>query len=88
VIIGLTTSYIIRGNTATRYGNPETVSREIVSFDRKAGFDEGIYLLSAICPSNRLGVHKSGPSGRATGGTPRHKSFRHYTKNVRVVSGE
>ena len=82
VIIALTTSYIVKGTTATRYGNPETVTREIVSFDRKAGFEEGVYLLSAINPSRRLGVPHRG--GKKTGkGTRR---FYHSTTNVRVLS--
>lgn len=82
VIIGLTTSYIIRGATATRYLNPATVSREIVSFDRNAGFEEGSYLLSAVNPCRRLGVPHRG--GQATGkATPR---FRHAMTNVRVLA--
>jgi hypothetical protein len=82
VIIGLTTSYIIKGKIATRYRNPETVSREIVSFDRKAGFEEGTYLLSAISPAQRLGAEHRG--GKYTGkGTRR---FHHTTTNVRVLA--
>jgi hypothetical protein len=82
VIIGLTVSYIVKGATATRYGNPETVSREIVSFDREAGFEEGIYLLSAISPTQRLGVQHRG--GKPTG-TGMRRSY-HTTTNVRVLS--
>src|SRR5947209_11513354 len=41
VIISRATAYIIKGKTATRFKLPNSVSREIVSFDRNAGFDEG-----------------------------------------------
>ena len=82
VIIGLATSYIIKGKKATRYQNPETVSREIVSFDRKAGFEPGIYLLSAVPPASRLGVAKHRGGNHTGTGKPR---TRHVTTNVRVV---
>jgi hypothetical protein len=84
VIIGLTTAYIIRGNTAYRFKLPGSIGREITSFDRGAGYDEGEYLLVPPCPSERLGERRpSGPSGRSNGvkGT---KHFRHYTRNVRT----
>jgi len=38
VIIGLSTSYIIKGERAIRYETPESVSREITSFDRHHDF--------------------------------------------------
>lgn len=86
VIIGLTTSWIIRGNLATRYRNAGTVSREITSFDRKAGFDAGRYLLTPASASNRLGVQRSDKATRkAKGGEPRR--FKHYTRGVRASLG-
>lgn len=81
VIIGLTTAYIIRGNTAIRFKLTDTISREITSFDRGAGYDEGEYLLSPPCPASRLGVPHRG--GRRTG-TGKPRQFRHFTRNVRV----
>jgi hypothetical protein len=85
VIIGLTTAYIIKDKTATRFKIGDSVSREITSFDRHAGFDEGEYMLSPACPSSRLGVPRT-PStahGRTTGRGPRH--FRHFTGKVRTT---
>jgi hypothetical protein len=84
VIIGLTTSWIIRGRTATRYKNAATVSREITSFDRKAGFDAGLYLLTAATASSRLGLVRSANPKRQSrkSGT---RAFRHYTRNVRTT---
>ena len=84
VIIGLTTAYIIKGNTAHRFKLPGSIGREITSYDRGAGYDEGEYLLVPPCPSERLGAYrKSGPSGRSTGRGPKH--FRHITGRVRTT---
>jgi hypothetical protein len=83
VIIGLTTSWIVRGKVATRYRNAGTVSREITSFDRKAGFDTGLYILSPASPSNRLGLERSYDPVRA--GTKKGiRKFKHFTRNVRT----
>jgi hypothetical protein len=58
-IISLTTSYLIKGDTAYRYNTPETVTREIVTFDRHKDFRPGSYSLRPIEPARRLGmVHK------------------------------
>ena len=81
VIIGLTTAYIIRGTTAYRYKLPDTISREITSFDRGAGYDEGEYMLVPPSPSTRLGARHKGGS-RTGKGTKR--AFRHYTGRVRT----
>jgi hypothetical protein len=83
VIIGLTTSWIVRGKIATRFRNAGTVSREITSFDRRAGFDEGLYLLTPASPSNRLGLSRAyDPVRRGTKKGVR--SFKHFTRNVRT----
>ncbi len=56
-IIGLTTTYLIHGTTATRYKNAQTVSREIMSFDRHQDFAAGRnYRLCAIPPATKIGV--------------------------------
>jgi hypothetical protein len=88
VIIGLTTSWIIREKVATRFHNAGTVSREITSFDRGAIYDVGFYLLTPASPTARLGtIRATNPkrSGKNTGGLKRR--FRHYTRNVRTTLG-
>ena len=88
VIIGLTTSWIIKGKMAYRFKNADTVSREITSFDRKAGFDPGFYLLVPPSPAARLGsVRSSNPSRSGTTPKTKTKQFRHYTRNVRTTLG-
>lgn len=88
VIIGLTVSWIIKGDVAIRYHNTDTISREITSFDRRGDFDPGIYGLSPISPAARLGRERSknpNRSGKVTGTGA--KRFRHFTRGVRVLSG-
>lgn len=87
VIIGLTTSWIIRGKVATRFRNAGTVSREITSFDRKAGFDVGFYVLAPASPSNRLGLERSYDPVRKAKGAKGVRQFKHYTRNVRTTLG-
>ncbi len=81
-IISLKTSYIIKGNKAYRYTTPASVAREIVSFDRKAGFEPGEYRLSAPPPSIRLGAHRL--DQRATGTGRKVFANLHRTDNVRA----
>lgn len=59
IIIGLSYSYLIKGEKATRFKTPASVAREITSFDRHHDFAPGEYGLSAISPSQRLGLDKS-----------------------------
>jgi len=83
VIVSIKTAYVIRGDTATRYEVPQAVQREIVSFDRNAGFAPGTYKLTPYAPSNRLGVAQNrGKNGRSKG-----RKFIHYTANIRTVLG-
>lgn len=85
-IIGLTTSWIIKSNLAMRYINSGTTSREITSFDRKAGFDTGQYLLVPATGSSRIGAIRSHkPNRHGNGNGLRRPSFRHYTRNVRAT---
>ena len=82
VIIGLTTAYIIKGITAHRFKLTGTISREITSFDRGAGYDEGEYMLVPACPTSRLGAAHRG--GHKTG-TGTKRAFRHFTGRVRTT---
>lgn len=84
VIVSLGVAYIIKGKLATRYRVTGSVQREIVSFDRNAGFAEGNYPLVPFSPTDRLGEsRKTGP--HKVTGTPR-KTL-HHTAGVRTVLG-
>src|SRR6266404_4466801 len=51
VIISVNRAYLIKDKVARRYMLPESVSREVVSFDRDAGFEPGEYELQKVAPS-------------------------------------
>ena len=55
VVIGMTTSYLIKGNEAVRFATPMAVQKEIVSFDRHKDFAPGDYHLIPKSPSSRFG---------------------------------
>jgi hypothetical protein len=87
VLISVKTAYLVRGKVAQRYLLPESVSREVVSFDRGAGFAPGKYKLSKMPKSLRLGAARPRRKlGRGkTGG--KDKEFIHHTAGIRVVLG-
>ena|SRR6267378_2826458 len=80
VIIGLSTSYIIKGEKAIRYETPESVGREITSFDRHHDFAPGEYGLGPVSPSRRSDTEKR-PRGS---GTDTRKSRIVHKETVRV----
>ncbi len=84
VIISRTLAYLIKGKQARRFLLPESVKKEIVSFDRGAGFEIGKYELSKIPVS----MTKPRLSNRDRGnrGTKLKRSH-HVTTNVRHVLG-
>ncbi len=84
VVVCLSTCYIIKGTHATRYKNNESISREVVSFDRKAGFEPGIYKFAKISPTNKLGTNNGRHGkGKEKAYPPNFKP--HKTENVRIV---
>lgn len=85
-IISRSAAYIVKGDTATRYLVTPTISREIVSFDRGAGFETGDYTLKRPCDSRRLGNYTP---GRDMGNGPGKKRRKpHVTENVRESLAE
>jgi hypothetical protein len=84
-IIGLSSSYIIRGNKAIRFATPERVQREIVSFDRNHDFAPGDYFLTPKSPSSRMGVEKSKRKVTPTSGAKVAKRKVHHPDRVRIL---
>lgn len=63
-----------------RFKTPESVSREITSFDRAAIFEPGDYTLKAPSAKEKLGIYK----GRSTPKTgAKRRAVSHQTINVR-----
>lgn len=90
VIMSVSTAYLIKGDTATRYLVPEAVSREITSFDRNATFEPGEYRLKAPGRTNRLdfGRHGTVPDRSPKAGNGNFsKRYRHKTEGIRASLG-
>lgn len=83
VIIGITSSYVIKGTTAIRFATPETVAREIVSFDRNQDFAPGNYHLAVKSPSMRFG--NTGGYKKPTTGSKVVKRKMHHSARVRIL---
>jgi hypothetical protein len=83
-IISLSTSYLVKGSTAWRYKTPQTVAREIVSFDRNERFEPGEYHLAKIAPCQALGYRTGQPKGK---GVHKKKPSRrvHRTTGIREL---
>jgi hypothetical protein len=63
-----------------RFQTPESISREIVAFDRAHKFEPGVYQLIPVAKSNRLGMYK----GKSTKtGKDEKRAKYHTTVNVR-----
>lgn len=85
VIISRTTAYLVKGKKARRFQLPPSVGREIVSYDRGAGFAPGTYTLSAVTKNKRMGARQSKSVSKTGAGAA--KQFRHITTGVRTVLG-
>jgi len=86
VVISRTTAYLVKGKQAIRYLLPVSARLEVASFDRGGGFSPGIYHLSRVPASRRI--------GRSMGSSTHHKAathnarqikFRHFTDRIRHV---
>jgi len=87
VIIGLGASYVIRGDVATRYHTPESVQREIISFDRSHDFAPGDYHLPPKSPAVRFGMDKRNrASTKSKKGDPKTAKRKiHHSARVRTL---
>ena len=83
VIIGLSTSYLIKDNEAIRFATPEAVQREIVSFDRHQDFAPGDYYLRPKAPTNKMGMNNHYKAKNGGNHKPTRKI--HHSARVRVV---
>lgn len=87
-IINIGTSYVIKGNKAVRYRTPQSVAREIVSFDRHQDFAPGKdYNLTPFSPTLKLDYLASykRPDTKKTGAKRRKPIIKnHRTSRIRL----
>lgn len=85
-IVSVSTAYLIKNGVATRYKVPPSVAREVVAFDRSAGFAPGRYALRAPTKHEQIGAE----SHHYRGAGP-HKSKKrqphHITQGIRAALG-
>ena len=82
-VVGISSSYLIKGKTAIRFKTPQSVRQEIISFDRYGDFDEGSYYLAPFNRAARLGSSKGGKKHKNASHSPKRRL--HKTAKVRVL---
>lgn len=82
-IIGISSSYLIKGHTAIRFKTPIAVRGEIINFDRHGDFQEGHYYLIPPSVSKKLGQYNSGSKENTTNHVT--KRIIHKTEKIRVL---
>ena len=85
MIISVNTGYIIKGKVAIRYRVPQSVAREIVSFDRGAPFAAGEYELKKPYPYAALGSERQSSGGHARNGDGSKPRVYHQTVGIRTT---
>lgn len=81
-VISTRTAYLIKGNVATRFDVPEYAAREIVAFDRGAGFAAGRYALKKPAPRAQHGAGKRKQSWDRRPGKLKHRKAKR-TEGIR-----
>ena len=76
VVVGLSRSYVVTGDTVVRFITPPSVAREITSFDRNADFEPGNYHLSPVGKASKYGARRNKGGSNKGRGRPRivHKA--------------
>lgn len=83
-VIGLSTSYLIKGSKAIRFDTGARIAREIVSFDRNHDFEPGTYRLIPKRVGNKLGDKHSGIKKPNTKHEPKRNVY--GSSRVRLLS--
>lgn len=87
--IGIATTYLIFGNKAIRFKTPQTVARELVTYDRHKTMENGDYRLSRVpkcelLPKGNGYYKKKVRKPKSTDPKPGQLISRHHTARVRV----
>lgn len=86
-VISMSVAYIVDGETAYRYMVPQSIAREVVSFDRAGMFQPGLYSLNAPVACQRLGAHlASRPRSGKKKTVHSRKKRNHATAGIRRLA--
>lgn len=88
MIVSPSVAYIVKHDKAIRFQLPTSVQKEIVSFDRGAGFAEGTYQLNYPKKSQRIGARRERAlSPSQVHDNKRKRRFYHATTGIRAILG-
>lgn len=84
-VIGLSSSYLIKGKKAIRFNTGEAIAREIVSFDRHSDFQPGTYTLVPKSRTDSFKYHKEYDKKRVDNrGKRSHQPKRKYHHTAKI----
>ena len=83
VVMAINVAYLVKNNRAFRLMVPESVQREIISFDRGGGFTPGEYRLSRPTKTKRLEYASGGNAPHKN--TAKYREPKHQTTGIRTV---
>lgn len=86
VKVFLSRMYVKDKNKWVRFITPNTISREIISFDRASAFEPGEYTFKAPTESAKLGAYQYRKREHHAGTKSKKKN--HVTTNVRISAKE
>lgn len=84
-VISRTRAYLIKGKRAIRYAVPQSVAREIVSFDRNHNFAPGKYSLIPVSPTVTFRGRKKYIQSRVKGAPHARARDSHRTAGIRSL---
>jgi hypothetical protein len=88
MIVAPSVAYVVKHDKAIRFQLPQSVQKEIVSFDRGGGFAEGTYQLNYPKKSQRLGARVERAYSESRSHDNKHKRrFQHETTGIRATLG-
>lgn len=90
VIVGVRRVYFIKGRVATRFEPTESLSRELVAFDRGGTFDAGVYVLNPVRRPTGTKTRRTRTPSEASsnpGGSSPQLALSHFTRLTRTTLG-
>lgn len=85
VVVSRRMIYFVKDKKATRYILPESVTREIIAFDRGGKFATGVYEAKKPHGSMKLGTKRGPHPTKRKGIGPKKAAYRHLTAGIRAA---
>lgn len=82
-IIKTTCAFVIKGHTAIKFHVPNSITREIVMFDRHGDFRPGTYFLGPVPKSHTTGGKRGAGNHTKPSGLSKHRRPYVFTQGIR-----